>query len=135
LITHDKVGYTGYVASDDILANHDTEYTAITSSSTTMAQFRVLQDLDSHSALRFKCTLKDTGGAGCHTSCRVYLDGVKIADMQEDGGNYVGHSDDGTLSSVKRGSIIRFQLHQYLNGTGYGKLCKICGKVGPVVLI
>lgn len=132
MITHEKVGYTGYVASDDVLVNHDTAYAVTTAASVTMVTYRVMQDIDPHSKLRFKLELQNSG-AGEYTYCRIYFDGVEVGAVSESGAAYVAKSMDIAMANVKRGSLITFVLRQYTAGTGHGKLAKICGKVSPVI--
>ena len=132
MITHEKVGYTGYVASDDVLTSKDTEYAVTVATQVTMATFRVTQDMDQHSKLRFKVSLQNSA-AGEYTYCRIYFDDVEVAALDEHGAAYADKSVDLAMTNIKRGTLIKFILRQYTAGTGHGKLIKICGKVSPII--
>jgi len=128
-----KWGYTGYVASDDVLATNAGEQTCTsTSTPVTVWEGYWLEDVHENSTIRFKCELKK---ANLGTAkLRIYIGGVLKSTITESGSSYVAHEDDITVD-WDRGDAIEITLVSTVAGaTSYVKSQSWCGKQSPLIM-
>jgi len=128
-ISSPAVGFAGFVATDVVLQTDPTVYNTASTTPEEKITGALISDVSYGSTLRFKATLRNNAG-GNYCKCRLRINGVTVASVQENGGGYVTHSDDFQITDV-RGSIITIAVWKSLAGNGDVKDISICGSPSP----
>ena len=128
-----KWGYTGYIASADVLASKATEITCTsTSTPVTVWSGHWLEDVHDRSTIRFKCELRKAGSGSA--KLRIYLNGVLKYTVSESGVAYAAKSTDLTVN-WDRGDLILITLVSTVAGaTSYVKNQSWSGKQCPLIM-
>ena len=129
-----SIGYTGYVASDDILTSDDTEQTNSTTDYVVVYTGRFLNDLRAGSTLRFTAeTYVDVGATSMTTvlSCN----GTNLMVLQQTAHAYGGQTKDFDIPEGCGGKEFEISIKtSSAPHTAHIKLVKIRGKPSPIIL-
>ena len=129
-----KIGYEGYIASNDVIVADATEYSSFGGGgTTTKITGRILTDISSVSELRLKISLKHDQLTH-NIRIWVYIGDVLVWDKLHVATDVLYHdySIDIPVTWV-RGDQIKVRAEASAN-TGFNKDFEICGKISPLRL-
>ena len=130
MITHEKVGYVGYVASADTLQKDVTEYSTTETSYVIKVTGTWLSDVQSGSTIRFKCDMKKAGGGASNVV--LTIGGVVVKSISENNVAYQSHSYDLNITWARSDQIL-IKLKSTVAGTAYVKNIEFAGIECPLV--
>jgi hypothetical protein len=131
----EKIGYVGYIASNDVLLEDVNEYTNATEDWVTVLSFTLLEDLSELSVFRSRIDLKaSAAGVLCNVQAVISNPYYVIADTIEAGTIYDTWNQDNPIPDPLRKYVnIDIQLKRTgVAGTAYLKNFRVCGKRSPV---
>ena len=126
-------GYSGWVATDDILQQDTTVYQATTTGYVEILSGFILEDIAQGSKLRFHAQLKDDQAAAGSMACRLYIGGVVAVTLEESGNGYVLHYEDFNFE-YQRTVPISIRVRKSVAGTGSVKNITFGGLRSPVII-
>jgi len=128
-----KWGYTGYIASADVLATNAGEQTcASTSTPVTVWSGHWLEDVHENSTIRFKCELRKDGLGTA--KLRIYIGGVEKYSVTEGNVAYTPQTTDLTVNWDRGDPIVVTLVSTVAGATSYVKNQSFCGIQSPIIM-
>jgi len=130
-ISSPKIGFSGYVASNNSLQKDTAEYSTTSTSSVTKITGTWIEDVATNSKIRFEAELKKAGGGSSWVY--LYIGGNLITSFNEANVAYQAHTTDLTVT-WNRGDKIEIKLKSTVAGTAYMKNLDFLGDKSPMII-